>query len=213
MERGDDFRLPRRFFEWAYLKRARMIKRQLDGEDVHPREIFLAFTTHTPAIITCGSAGLNGSIKGIGFLPKREYIEEILEVYLSHIATADQPHYAQRGLKILYEQMWSEEARKRIDFSVLGTLELAKAHTWTNLHENPNATLLFYEPPVVSFEVRTVAEIHTNGLYHRFLNAQHDMFHHPHPEAWQNRPAYVFHIKEIYDNSATKDGFGTPIFP
>ncbi|MCD6418402.1 hypothetical protein J7M00_06440 [bacterium] len=203
----------KRFFDWAYHKRARTVKRQIDGENIHPREIFLSFTTHTPAIITHGSAGLNGSIKGIGFLPKQEFIDEILDIYLSHISTADEPHYADRGLKILYEQMWSPEAEERIDFSILGTLELAKAHTWTNLHENATATLLFYEPPIISFEVRTKAEIHTDGIYHKFLNAQHDMFHRPNPDVWENRPAYIFRIEEIYDNSATKNGFGTPIFP
>ncbi len=202
-----------RFFNWAYDKRAKMVKKQVDGENVHPQEIFLAFTTHTPTIITNGSAGLNGSVKGIGFLPKKEHIEAILEIYMSHIATADEPHYADRGLKILFQYMWSLEAKDTIDFSILGTLELAKSHTWTNLHENKSATLLFYEPPIISFEVRTVAEIHRDGLYHKFLNAQHDMFHHPNPSSWENRPAYIFKIVEIYDNSATKNGFGTPIFP
>ena len=205
--------LPEKFLDWAYHKRAKLVRRQVEGENIHPREIFLGFTTHTPAIITHGSAGLNGSIKGIGFLPKREYIEEILDIYMGHIATADQEHYADRGLKVLYEQMWSPQAFDKIDFSILGTLELAKGHTWTNLHENPEATLLFYEPPVISFEVRCIAEIHTDGIYHKFLNAQHDMFHHPNPDRWKNRPAYIFRIKEIYDNSATREGFGRPIYP
>ena len=202
-----------RFLKWAYDKRANLVRRQVEGENLHPREIFLGFTTHTPAIITHGSAGLNGSIKGIGFLPREEFIDEILSIYMEHIGTAEEPRYADRGLKILYEQMWSPKAKRRIDFSILGTLELAKAHTWTNIQENPNVTLLFYEPPVISFEVRTIAEIHNDGKYHRFLNAQHDMFHHPNQSSWKNKPAYIFKIKEIFDNSASKAGFGTPIFP
>ena len=205
--------IPDKFLNWAYRKRAKLVERQVLGEKIHPREIFLGFTTHTPAIITNGSAGLNGSIKGIGFLPKTEFIQEILDIYFEHIETADQPHYADRGLKILYEQMWTKSAFEKIDFSILGTLELAKSHTWTNLHENNKATLLFYEPPAISFEVRCTTEIHLDGVYHKFLNAQHDMFHHPNPDVWKNRPAYIFRIDEIYDNSATKEGFGTPIYP
>ena len=27
-------------------------------------------------------------------------------------------------------------------------------------------------------------------------------------ERWKTQPAYIFRIEEIYDNSATKDGFG-----
>jgi len=205
--------LPQKYVSWAYDKRAKLVKRQVDGEEIHPREIFLGFTTHTPAVITNGPAGLNGSIKGVGFLPKKEFIEDVIEIYMAHIATVDEPNYSARGLKILYEQMWSPQARERIDFSIIGTLELAKTHTWTNIQENPEATLLFYEPPAISFELRTVAEIHKNGIYQKFLNAQHDMYHKPSPAGWENRPAYIFHIKEIFDNSVSKDGFGKKIFP
>ncbi|RKZ34285.1 hypothetical protein DRQ33_02475 [bacterium] len=205
--------LPKKFLDWAYHKRARLVCRQVEGEQMHPREIFLGFTTHTPVVITYGSAGINGSVKGIGFLPKKKYIQDVLEIYMEHIRTSDEPRYADRGLKILYEQMWSDEALERIDFSILGTLELAKAHTWTNIHENQRVCLLFYEPPSISFEVRCIAEIHSDDIYHKFLNAQHDMFHHPNQNVWENRPAYIFRIKQIYDNSASRDGFGTPIFP
>lgn len=205
--------LPERFLNWAYEKRAKLVKRQIESENIHPRDIFLGFTTHTPAIITNGSAGLNGSIKGIGFLPKRECIEEILDIYMAHIATTDQPGYSERGLKILYERIYNTHAREHIDFGILGTLEMAKSHTWTNLNENPHATLLFYEPPAISFEARTTAEIHADGIYHKFINAQHDMYHRPNTNSWMDKPAYIFRIEKIFDNSVSKDGFGTMIFP
>jgi len=203
----------KKFINWVYKKRADLVKKQVNGEEIHPRDLFLGFTTHTPAIITHGSAGLNGSIKGVGFIPKEEFIEEILAVYMAHIETANEPEYAERGLKIIYEHLYADGCEEKIDFLSLGTLELAKAHTWTNLNENKIATLLFYEPPVTSFEVRCTAEIHINDIYHKFLNAQHDMFHRPNPSIWEERPAYIFRIKEIYDNSATKDGFGKLIYP
>ena len=31
----------------------------------------------------------------------------------------------------------------------------------------------------------------------------------PNKDIWIERPAYLFHIEEVYDNSATRDGFGT----
>lgn len=205
--------LPEKFLRWAYGKRANLVKKQVNGENIDRRDIFLGFTTHTPVVITYGRAGLNGSVKGVGFIPKKEYIEQVLEEYMAHISTADEPDYSHRGLKILYNLIWSDNAKEKIDFSILGTLELAKLHTWTNLQDTQTATLLFYEPPATSFEVRCSAEIHTDGIYHKYLNAQHDMYHHPNPESWANRPAYIFRINEIYDNSVGKGGFGTLIFP
>ena len=49
-------------------------------------------------------------------------------------------------------------------------------------------------------------------MYHRLINAQHDVYHQPHVESWTNRPAYIFIIDEIYDNSATDEGFGNHIY-
>ena len=46
-------------------------------------------------------------------------------------------------------------------------------------------------------------------LYQQMINAQHDVYHHPNKSIWLDRPAYLFHIEEVYDNSATRDGFGT----
>jgi len=99
---------------------------------------------------------------------------------------------------------------ERLDLRLFGSLELALGHTWANLQADPSVTLLFYEPPAVSFEVRGRAEIHGEGsLYHRLINAQHDVYHQPHPERWAKRPAYLIAIDEVFDNSASSEGFGT----
>ena len=34
------------------------------------------------------------------------------------------------------------------------------------------------------------------------------MYHTPDMNRWLSYPAYIFRIEEIYDNSATKNGFG-----
>jgi hypothetical protein len=44
------------------------------------------------------------------------------------------------------------------------------------------------------------------------LNAQHDLYHRPNPDGWKDRPAYIFVIDEIFDNSVTPKGFGKKIF-
>ncbi len=206
-------RIPEKFIKWAFHQRAELIRRQLRGERIPRDSFFIGFTRHTPAIITDGPAGLNGSIKGVGFLPKGDNIENFLDKYKNHIENYEGDDYPERGLKLLNKLIWAEGQHEAIDFSCLGTLELALDHTWHNLQDNDRATLLFYEPPMISFEVRCSAEIHAGDRIHEYLNAQHDVYHGSNIHKWSDRPAYLFKIKEIFDNSVGKKAFGKRIFP
>lgn len=214
-----------RFFNWAYRTRGNTVKALAQGKEMTPEKIFLSFTSHDPVFISHGSAGLNGSVKGIGFIPKEEYLEEALAAYIEHIKTYDPQDktYSDRGLQLLLKWLYSEEAEKNIDFEHIYSVEMAFKHSWTNYRENPEATLLFYQPPMLSFEVRGKMEIvgeHNEPgtvspfelpLIQQFINAQHDVYHLPDIERWVTRPAYRFTIEEIFDNSANKIGFGTKI--
>jgi hypothetical protein len=205
--------IPEAFIRWAYHGRAKLIARQAAGEEVAHHEIFLGFTRHTPAIVSHGPAGLNASIKGVGFVPKPEHLQETLDAYLEHIQRGWRDGYSDEGLQLLMRMLYGEGCEERIDFARFGSLELALDHSWDNLRADPTVTLLFYQPPAISYEVRGKAEIHEEGsVYHHLLNAQHDVYHQPHPERWPKRPAYIFTIEEIYDNSVGKKGFGTRIY-
>ena len=210
------------FFKWAFDTRGRTVIALNNGEDISKEKMFLSFCSHDPAFISNGPAGLNASIKGIGFLPKPEYLEETLEAYLKHIDTFDPEDktYSKRGLELLVKYMYGPEARDRIDFSCVGSLEMAKKHSYENYKVNPQATLLFYQPPMISYELRGQMEIidecesGKREIYQQMINAQHDVYHRPNKSIWLDRPAYLFHIEEVYDNSATRDGFGTKmIYP
>jgi len=205
--------LPDEFINWIYKGRAQLVKNQLEGKMLEPAKMFLGFTRHTPTVISHGPAGLNGSVKGVGFIPKPEYIEEVLKDYMEHINAGWREGYSTEGLKLLVKHIYGEGCADRIDFTKLVSLELAMKHSWENIKSNGEATLLFYQPPVVSYEVRCRVEIHTSGLIHKYTNAQHDVFHKPNVERWPQRPAYLFHILEIYDNSNTGTGFGRKIYP
>lgn len=204
------------FFRWAYETRAKAVIALHRGEKMSPEKVFLSFCSHSPSFVSNGPAGLNASVKGIGFLPKDEYLEEVLAAYMEHIASfkPEDKEYSQRGLRVLVDQMYSEEARHRIDFTKLGSLELAKKHSYDNYKANPEATLLFYEPPAISYELRGRVEIYDEKesgkreIYQQFVNAQHDVYHHPNTSGWLNRPAYIFRIEEIFDNSVSRTGFG-----
>lgn len=210
----------KKFFEWAFDTKAQTVIKLYRGEQMSMEKMFLSFCSHEPAFVSCGPAGLNASVKGVGFLPKDEYLEGTLEVYLRHIRTYDPEDrtYSQRGLGILIEQMYGEDARHRVDFTKLGSLELAKKQSWENYRVNPEAALIFHQPPMISYKLKGKIEIYdeeTSGrreIYQQFINAQHDMYHTPGgTELWKKQPAYIFRIGEIYDNSATKDGFGAKL--
>ena len=205
------------FFNWAFRTRANTVIKLLNKEEMSPEKVFLSFCSHDPALVSNGPAGLNASIKGIGFVPKPEYLEETLEAYIKHIETynGDDKEYSQRGLELLVKYLYGPEAQHRVDFSLIGSLEMAKKHSYANYKANPEATIIFYQPPMISYELRGKMEIHDEmdsgkrEIYQQFLNAQHDVYHRPDRNRWLRYPAYVFRIEEIYDNCVTKDGFGT----
>ena len=161
----------------------------------------------------------------IALLDGDEYLEEALAAYVEHIKSYDPEDktYSDRGLKLLMKWLYSEEAEKTIDFEHIYSVEMAFKHSYANYKANPEATLLFYQPPMLSFEVRGKMEIigehHEIGtadpfslpLIQQFINAQHDVYHLPNIERWVSRPAYKFTVEEIFDNSANKIGFGTRI--
>ena len=210
------------FFKWAYDARAATVLKLLRGEEISHEKIFLGFCSHTPTFVSNGPAGLNASIKGIGFFPKPEYLEETLEAYLEHIKsyTPEDKEYSKRGLAVLEKFLYSEEGKNRIDFTRLGSLELAKKHSYINYKANPEATLCYYQPPAISYELRGKMQIidetesGKREIYQQFINAQHDVYHAPNMDRWLSRPAYVFEIEEVYDNGVSKEGFGTKMqFP
>ena len=45
--------------------------------------------------------------------------------------------------------MYAPEAKERIDFTKIGSLEMAKDHSYKNYKANPEATMFFYQPPMI----------------------------------------------------------------
>lgn len=210
----------KKFFDWAFDTRAKTVKSLYNGEQMSMEKMFISFCSHEPAFVSYGPAGLNASVKGVGFLPKDEYLEETLEAYIKHIESYDPEDktYSQRGLALLIDYMYGDEARKRIDFTKIGSLEMAKKQSWENYQVNKEAALIFHQPPMISYKLKGKIEIYDENIsgkreiYQQFINAQHDVYHTPGGmELWKAQPAYIFRIEEIYDNSATKNGFGAQL--
>ena len=124
-------------------------------------------------------------------------------------------YFSARGLEVLVKYMYGPEARSRVDLTRLGSLEMAKKHSYANYKVNPEGVLLFHEPSDISFELRGTVKLYDEketgeaSLYQQLLNAQHDVYHDPASEdfavnlkRYHTMPAYVFTIEEIYDNSS-----------
>ena len=214
------------FLEWAYRTRGNSVRDLAEGKEVSMDKMFLSFMSHNPIFVSDGPAGLNGAVKGIGFIPREEYVAEAMEEYTKDIQSyvKGDKSYSDRGLKILLKYIYSEEAEKTIDFEHVYGVEMAFTNSYKNYMVNPQASMVFYQPPMISYELKgkmeLIGEHHEPDeevdpfslpLIQQFVNAQHDVYHLPNINNWKTRPVYKFKIEEIYDKSATKNGFGTRI--
>ncbi|ABN70676.1 conserved hypothetical protein [Staphylothermus marinus F1] len=201
--------LPKEWMDYFFYQRINVIRKLcMDGRP--PRNFLVEFTRTTPAVITDGPRGLSGSIKMVGFVPRREFIEELADKAYRY-AYVERPGNDMKSIACtLLREFYRMDL---IDPMLIGGLEMGFKHSWENIKATGKATVLFYTPPETSFEVRTVVEIHDEDSdpYKKYLNSIHDLFH------WEGKksdyPAYVFKIVEIYNNSATRDGFGRKIYP
>lgn len=224
--------LPREFLEWNYFDRRRLLLKLLSGGFEDPRLMFLEFARHNPVLCTAASGGgveVNGKVVGVGYVLKPDFMREAAERLEEHLRATDEAvaagersreelarEHAARGLKLLLELVYlePETAAERVDFEKLASIELAlrvphsSKHTWSILQRSRRACLVFYQPPSTSFEVRCSVSIHESGDYHRFVNLVHDAYHYTPPERRGGRPVYIFHVEEVYDNSASPRGFG-----
>lgn len=222
--------LPEKFLEWAYFDRVRFMKKlaEIRPRDGRLREpsLLLEGTRHNPVFCTASMdekrhITVNGKVVGAGFVLKKGFLEEAVEKLRTHVesyATMSWDEYGRRGFNLLQQLLYiedREEARKKVDFSKLSTLEYAKGkpgvaeHTWTNLQRyRGEACLIYYMPPAISFEVRGDVEIHMEGSYHEFVNLLFDCVHKTRASK-TNRPCIILNVKEVYDNSPTPKGYGT----
>lgn len=223
MRLPDEFLRP---FYYDYRKRLpELIERELE---VH--KLFLEFTRHNPCMITYGSEEYpNGAIKTVGFLPKKEYLEQATKAYKDFILQRWDKIRAQKpvgyegsgwrpspprdqrieGCKLLLRELYlePEEAERKMDFTKLSTLEGFYTHTWSNVKKNNRASLLYWFPPGTSFEIRCTVEIHEDGPYKEFTNHRACLYHGENPSKWKIRPAYVFNVEAVFDNSITPAHF------
>ncbi|EDY36346.1 hypothetical protein ABOONEI_2333 [Aciduliprofundum boonei T469] len=87
--------IPEEFINYAYEERVALIKKMLEGK--FDDSILIGFTRHNAAIMTSGPAGLNGSIKGVGFIHKDKILPDTIKKDARRIAQRVQSY---QGWKI-----------------------------------------------------------------------------------------------------------------
>jgi hypothetical protein len=227
--------LPERFLRWNYAGRRSHIKETLENEKSFA-EAMLGFLSHTPILCTAFKRGdetvfVNGKVVGTGYVVKKEYIEEMIAVFKRYLKSPSEigtrgskefKDYQRGALELLLKHLYldTDEAKGKLDFTKIQSLELVgynktdpnrPAHGWESIQKNKDVCLIYYSPPYLSFEVRCTVDIHYDGLYHEYANVTHDLYHGGNTEKWKNRPAYIFNITSVHDNSATPQGFGVKI--
>ncbi|MCD6368319.1 MAG: hypothetical protein J7L38_00810 [Thermoproteales archaeon] len=232
--------LPREFLEWNYFARRKLLEETLLGGIKDVNRFFLEFTRHNPVLCTAaigedGVIEVNGKVVGIGYVVKEKYLGEVIREFEEHLRATDEKYvecrgdkvklnelykeHSRRGLKLLLKNIYleREKAEEKMDFEKLATIELAlriphsSKHTWNLVKKSSKACLVFFQPPSVSFEIKGEISIHLDDKYHKYVNLVHDAYHYTPPEKRGNRPVYIFHVSEIYDNSPTPRGFGRKI--
>jgi len=231
-------RLPDKFLEWNFYGRRRLIERLLREGRINADRLLLEFMRHTPVLCTAaprnyGTVELNGKVVGVGYVLKREKMGGAIKALREHLKATDEEYeavredgerlrrlyeeHSRRGLELLLRYLYlpPSEAEGAVDFEKLATVELAKRlpwsskHTWRIVQKSKAACLVFFQPPSTSFEVRGILSVHVDDEYHEFVTLVHDAYHYTPPEHRVDRPVYVIHVTEVYDNSPTRGGFGT----
>ncbi|RLE73367.1 MAG: hypothetical protein DRJ37_00375 [Thermoprotei archaeon] len=232
--------LPEEFLNWNYYARRRLLEKVLKSEIRGGPEFFLEFTRHNPVLCTAavdehGVVEVNGKVVGVGYVVKEEYLKEHTRIFEKHLKETGERYeevkhdetalkqlyreHAERGLNLLLKYIYLEPGKtvEVMDFEKLSSIELAKRlphsskHTWNLLQRNRNACLVFFQPPSISYEIKVRVSIHLDDLYHCFVTLIHDAYHYTPPQHREDRPVYIFHVLEVYDNSPTASGFGRRI--
>lgn len=169
--------------------------------------------SHNAAVATYGKNrgdsrfSLNNAIKGTGFCPKAERLEELIQRLQQ---TKDKPHPEKFDvLESMYKDPTLWDRTKLISLELYAKPDF-ETHTFLNQMENPVSTIVYLDVP--SYEIRTVAQLlHPDdpGLspYEKhvvtYINEIHTYMH-THFKGVV--PAVIYHVIELFDNSPAGRG-------
>jgi hypothetical protein len=199
--------LPQEFMDWNIGSRIEALAAMKEG-----RMPSLA-GPHSASVASYGGGRLdteftvNNAVKGLGFVPKKDKIEEI-------IGRLEETRRREIGEKFeILESIY--RAKNLLDKTKQVSLELYtqrdfETHTFLNIMTNPSVSIVFLDMP--SYEIRAVARLihpeddsasaEEKSILH-YVNLIHDYFH---GESLRRSIAMVFHVVEVFDNSPARRG-------
>jgi hypothetical protein len=212
--------LPESFLKWNWDHRLEQLagfKKMMAGEPFTP----VISGPHDGIVATHGTKRkdtyftINNAVKGIGWLPKREKLAEVIGLYKS---TWDDP--MPKKLAVL-ESLYQRGAEV-FDLTKQTSLELYarpgfETHTFLNQMTDPGVALVFLDLPE-SYELRCIAQmIHPDdpGVTEHekqvveYINLVHDYFH---GKAPRQAIGVLYHVVQVFDNSPPK-GAGRRVVP
>ena len=197
--------LATKYIDWIEEGRRRMYS-IITGENTAAIDFF---PQHLPMVVTYSGEKVfpfNCGNKGVGFIPKAEYLEEFVDLFKDvHERSRHKPW--RESLRDRIETVSSFYfARDKIDFRALSTLEIFERTTFDNLKKNPIASLLFtgHSPEYISFQLNCAAEIiEPDDPRYEFIELSRTMFEYDrfHITQPQFRYAYIFWISELIDKT------------
>ncbi len=198
--------LPDKFIEWSIKKRLATVER------IRKNEMPELAGAHNGMVASHGMRRLdskftiNCAVKGMGFLPKSEKLEELL-----NLLAATKDSSVERKITIL-ESLYNNgkdifDRTKQVSLELYATPEF-ETHTFLNQMTDPGVSIVFLDFP--SYELRCIAQLlHPNdpklSKYEQkvveYINAIHDYFHGAAP---RKSIGVIYHVIEVFDNTPSK---------
>lgn len=208
-------RLPMEFLNWDFEARLQRLEDILNGQMPSHYD-----GPHNAAVATYSRFGrgdsefiVNNAVKGMGFVPKRERIHDVIDRLKS--SQGDSLFERVQLLIDLYSDrsIWDQTKQGSLE---LYTSSAFETHTFRNQMRNPISTVVFLDIP--SYELRTVARLlHPNNpnltdyesSMAEYINTVHSFFH----TGPTNFIACIYYVIEVFDNSPGTERPGTRIVP
>lgn len=211
--RWQEFRvveLPAGFLKWNFERRLGQLRAIREMMRSQSREMPEIAGPHNGIVASHGAKRrdsyftINNAVKGMGWLPKREKLAEVMELLKRTWNDSTERKLAvleslyQRGPEIFdLTKQTSLELYARPDF---------ETHTFLNQMADPGVAIVFLDLPK-SYELRAIAQmLHPDdpGLseYEKqvveYINLIHDYFH---GESPRRSIGVIYHIVQVFDNS------------
>lgn len=207
--------LPDKFIEWDIESRKKTL------ENIKKRQPPSLAGPHNAMVASYGikrldtEFAINNAVKGMGFVPKEEELERVIE----KLKSTDDSSFAVK-LKVL-ENLYNNadevfDPTKQVSLELYSTPEF-ETHTFLNQMVNPAVSIVFLDIPC--YELKAIAQLlhpedpelteYEKNVV-KYVNLIHSYFH---GEFSKMFIGVIYHIIEVYDNSPGKGGKGKRIVP